>query len=269
MHRGFTKTDNLGDVTAKAGAQGTAAGLVGTGMGIGLSWILNLSGGPIDPSLMFGIFVPLSGMHLGAAFLANRAVVTRTLNVERTELALAPWIKALGESADSKTIPKHTLNTLIQTPDQVSRTESILRGPRLFRIPLVLEPRLSDIFSHRDPLTPELVHFLTVGLAGLESTHYRIYISSNRVCLWFLHTAQDADLLNGFFHACVIRHLLSQGYSVNDAYAKSLEIIAKVNVSESMAQQGWEIQNSHLGDQNARLQILESYLNKSAFTKNK
>ncbi|KAJ3329229.1 hypothetical protein HDU76_008360 [Blyttiomyces sp. JEL0837] len=47
IHRGFTKGDNLGDVTAKSGAQGTMAGLVGTVLGRGEAalrgWVLEVA----------------------------------------------------------------------------------------------------------------------------------------------------------------------------------------------------------------------------------
>ena len=42
IHKSFIKQENLGDVTAKAGAQSIAASTIGTGLGIALSMLIGL-----------------------------------------------------------------------------------------------------------------------------------------------------------------------------------------------------------------------------------
>lgn len=78
MHRGLTRVDNLGDLTAKAGAQGTFASLVGTGLGIALSMTLGTS-----PSTLITAFVPLCAINLFCAYRINMSVVTRVKSEER------------------------------------------------------------------------------------------------------------------------------------------------------------------------------------------
>lgn len=236
MHKGFTKVDNLGDVTAKSGAQGTAAGLVGTGLGISISWFLGSSESQtIDPFLLFAIFTPLSIINISAAYFGNSSVVTRTLNEERLQLALKSFIDGL------------ILDKRIEvaSPDYISKKESLLIPQTLiFKTPLLLGPPLIDLISDSNSA-------LVASLFGDEtkSRNYRIYISpENNVCIWFLKGASDSEKLNGYFHACVLRRLLDQRPSdLEYAYSKSLEIVSSVDIAQSLKSKGWEINNLHLG----------------------
>jgi hypothetical protein len=234
IHKGFTKVDNLGDVTAKSGAQGTAAGLVGTGFGIGISWFLgSTEGQTIDPSLLFGVFAPLSLINISAAYLGNFSVVTRTLNEERLQLAFKPFISGLirGENLE------------IETPDYISKKESlVVPKNHIFRTPLLLSPPLIDVISGSNSSL----------ISSLESDfcnkNYRIYISPERsVCIWFIKGASNSEKLSGYFHACVVRQLLDDSSDIESVRDKSLEIISKIDIAELLKSKGWEINNLHLG----------------------
>lgn len=167
MHRGFARGDNLGDITGKSGAQGTLAGLVGTVAGIGVSWVMGT-----DPVMLLKVFIPLSVFNLWCCYRASMAVVTRTLNVERGELAVIAACKSLtagliehqhkerfssSSSSSSSTTTKPTANTandaretllsLIASPECVSRKEFfVLPSKSHFDVPLDLEPTLTPSF---------------------------------------------------------------------------------------------------------------------------
>lgn len=234
MHKGFTKVDNLGDVTAKSGAQGTAAGLVGTGLGIGISWFFgSAESQTLDPYVLFGVFAPLSLINISAAYLGNLSVVTRTLNEERLQLALKPFISSLirGESVE------------LETPDYISIQESLVMPKKnIFKTPLLLGPSLIDVISESNAS-------LILALKSDVSRNYRIYISpENIVCIWFLKGASDSDKLDGYFHACLVRQLLDENPSnVESVYHKSTEIISRIDIAELLKSKGWEINNLHLG----------------------
>ncbi|KAJ3366627.1 hypothetical protein GGF32_003271 [Allomyces javanicus] len=86
IHQTLAMHDNLGDITGKAGSQTTAAGVVGTGLGVVVSAMV----GHDVPSLL-AAFLPLSGLSLWALHQSNRVVVTRTLNAQRLDLVLADF----------------------------------------------------------------------------------------------------------------------------------------------------------------------------------
>lgn len=56
-----------GDVTAKAGAQNTTAGLIGTGSGIILSFFIGA-----DPIHLLLAFIPLSSLNIWTAYMVSK-----------------------------------------------------------------------------------------------------------------------------------------------------------------------------------------------------
>lgn len=88
MNQSMCKRDNLGDVTAKAGSQSTAAGLVGTGIGVLLSAYFP---GSIEHAMI--TFVPLSSLTLYSIYKSNLAICSRSLNIERLERILIKYFE--------------------------------------------------------------------------------------------------------------------------------------------------------------------------------
>ncbi|RKP38847.1 vitamin B6 photo-protection and homoeostasis-domain-containing protein [Dimargaris cristalligena] len=95
MHQSFTINNNLGDVTAKSGSQSTAAGLIGTGFGVVLSAI-----SPHTMLAVFAIYLPFAVISIYANYRANLEVVSRNLNLQRTELVLEHWFKHIVPTFD-------------------------------------------------------------------------------------------------------------------------------------------------------------------------
>jgi hypothetical protein len=282
MHKSFTKFDHLGDITAKAGAQGTAAGLLGTGLGVGLSYLISsstASASAIDPTTLFFVFAPLSLINLGASYLANLSVVTRSLNVERSEWALSPLAQKL---ASSDSFPKHqqktSLSSLLPTPLQVSQLESIVYQKSPFTIPLLLEPPLLQTLA-QTPLSQSQVHQFLSGYAAAkdgqeEKDFYRLLIinqggkrKTSVVALWFVEGAQHAHMIQGMFHASLIRLHLSSPSSVTSILPsdeliqttyekmKSLKEQGNKDVVELLVEKGWELESCHIGSRQARIRL--------------
>jgi len=90
LHQAVAKTGNLGDVTAKAGAQSMAASLIGTSFGIGISPLL----GDI-PHFISG-FMCLSLIHLICNYLSLKAVPLAHFNNSRLDMVLKNFIQKDG-----------------------------------------------------------------------------------------------------------------------------------------------------------------------------
>lgn len=84
----FVRRNNLGDITAKAHAQGLAAYLAGMGLGVGLT----LAIGEASVAGLFGAFAALAGAQLFFSYRALRAVRLATLNPERLDNVLRSYL---------------------------------------------------------------------------------------------------------------------------------------------------------------------------------
>ncbi|KAJ3159331.1 hypothetical protein HK101_001105 [Irineochytrium annulatum] len=325
IHRGFARLDNLGDITAKSGAQATLAGLVGTAGGITISWCmtwvadaLNVvkdyaagvgaaiveSGDAVqaaaaaadaatsatqDPLALMVAFIPLSVANLWFAYKANLAVVTRSVNVERGELALKGVIRtALSNPAASTSLTprviesvvsegKHpeplasVLRASIPTPEEIGKLEGFVMPYRsVFAVRLDVEPPLaaSDLDAVGGP--SDAMAFAE-GLNGgryVGGEGYRIVAVPStdemRLCLWFLDGSTPSDHLKGFYHACCIRSIIEEERDMKDSGAGLLEgdvlkratdvfLASSGIVLEGMEEKGWMLEHTHLADGNARL----------------
>ncbi|KAJ2866774.1 hypothetical protein FB639_004998, partial [Coemansia asiatica] len=116
INKSFCLKQNLGDLTAKHGSQATAAGLLGTAMGI-------LVGATVDISfytLIIG-FVPLSLVSLWGNYKSILCTVTPTLNLERAR-------HMLGDTVALDTSGQLVFNPyLLKSPRQVSSVERFMR----------------------------------------------------------------------------------------------------------------------------------------------
>ena len=86
IHRSFCREENLADITAKANSQTIAASLVGTALGIGLSYAV----GP-DVLQLLGVFAVLSCLHLGSTYVSLCRVPLNTINDQRGERAMLAY----------------------------------------------------------------------------------------------------------------------------------------------------------------------------------
>ncbi|KAJ3108651.1 hypothetical protein HDU97_000507 [Phlyctochytrium planicorne] len=267
MHKGFARGDNLGDITAKSGAQATLAGLVGTTGGIAISWAMSVvSGGAmISPWTMFYAFAPLSLFNLWSAYKANMAVVTRSLNVERGELALRNAVVGLTSSSN-QTLDANAVSRILQdipTPVAISKLETfVMPYKSSFKIPLEIEPDISRAVASIDRDTAEAFW------DGVGVSNYRIHVSTLRpvgspvqqtkVCLWFLEGSSPEDHIKGFLHACMVRLALESGVEYQNSTALIVETRKGLDISfapimQRLMENGWMTEYTHIADRNARI----------------
>ncbi|KAI8849178.1 vitamin B6 photo-protection and homoeostasis-domain-containing protein [Chytridium lagenaria] len=205
MHKGFAKEDNLGDITAKSGAQATLAGLVGTTGGIAISWLVAVASGggtAVSPWVMFYAFAPLSAFNLWSAYRANLAVTTRSFNIERCELAIAETVGKICEGGDVGEAVKNILS-----PKEVGGKETFVMPFRsTYRIGLEVEPPIAKTLDRMDFETS--MAFLN-GASRTGGEMYRIFMAEEgKIYLWFVEGSAPEDHIKGFYHACVVRQMM-------------------------------------------------------------
>ncbi|KAI9209249.1 vitamin B6 photo-protection and homoeostasis-domain-containing protein [Polychytrium aggregatum] len=237
MHKGFGKEDNLGDITAKCGVQSTAAGLIGTGVGVGLSWTLGT-----EPMTLMLAFVPLSALNIWSTIKSNQWVITRTLNVERGELFMSEVFvagdlpKSVSPDATGDRVD-HALSlavvgldpAFVPSPESISSKEHFMDSyASCFVAPLLIEPPMAPYVESFGPAESAFIFGTSWAKADEKRGDARLPQSQPKyrtmivpgpidpakdaatpgVALWFLEDATGADTIKGFFHACIIRKML-------------------------------------------------------------
>ncbi|KAJ1547914.1 hypothetical protein HK096_009160 [Nowakowskiella sp. JEL0078] len=277
MHKGFCVVDNLGDVTGKAGAQSTAAGLVGTAGGILISWMFGAG-----YEILTGVFGPLLFVNLCAAYLANVAVATRTLDVQRAELLLASVTnynlihKSLDKTVEfpGGGVKNGQLDyvKLIPSPEDIAPFEKfVLPFKSCYQVPLFLDPKLEPVLEKLIP--DQISEFLVPGDA--DADEYRILAvpgswmqskkckgSKNIVCVWYTDKATSKDVLKGFYHSCILRSKLVNEDSVTFELSKNLVDETKKIVDRDFEEiwsisvdKAWDLNHLHISSNGSRIRI--------------
>ncbi|KAJ3187827.1 hypothetical protein HDU85_006220 [Gaertneriomyces sp. JEL0708] len=290
MHKAFTREDNLGDVTAKAGAQATAAGLLGTSSGILLSYFIGS-----EPSHLLLAFAPLCAINMWFAYCANEAFITRTINLERAELLFADCARRLASeycrNPHATAQQQYLKHISVPSPAEVSsREQFIFRYRSVFAVPIALEPslprRLESIQQHTwnqfvtgeifgPGRSTERYRLLMIPAGKMDtSDSWKTVLAPRKVphdphvCCWFTVDATTEDILKGFYHACILRALLEQASKSDPELTEERAvryIQATYNIAgstfdevvQALRRSGWFIDHTHLGDRNARLRISE------------
>lgn len=228
INKTFAIKDNLGDLTAKSGAQATAAGLMGTGLGVVLSYLMPSA----HPFSLVLAFLPIAVINTYAIYVSCTVVVTRTLDAQRAELALSPLVDALLSGRTEHVIPK---------PEEVSQFER-------FAMPtaskgLLLEPALDS---------PDLTNF-ALGAGHVVAT------SPKGACLWLDERASDAEACAGFLRVLVLRKLLQSGTAPEQAVAQSADLLDSfcgvAKLKRTLHEAGWDTENHFLCEKGARLKF--------------
>ena len=201
IHRSFCREENLAEVTAKAGSQITAASIVGTALGIGLSYPF---GTAVQPLL--AVFAVLSVLHISCTYLSLRGVPLNTLNEQRAERAMLAYCE----------------EGRVPSTDEVREDEHFLahyRSPFRATSRLDMTAKLTDLVADFEAMTPHL-HPPPTSTATLWSTlspldrlllfyHNESFLITIRPCsahtqlpytvsLLFLDTASSADVLAAY-----------------------------------------------------------------------
>jgi len=183
IHQSFASSGNLADVTAKAGSQSMAAGLVGTALGISLSKLL----GQDANNFVLG-FCVLSLTHLTCNYLSLKSVALSYLNSHRLDILLTEYMTT-GK---------------VLSPKEVAEKEEYL--------PLVSVERCNDWLLIGSPLEivcpcgPDDIHQITSAMA--LDTPYLLNAGQDdneKIHLTYHVAATGDDLLRGVFHAYLLR----------------------------------------------------------------
>jgi hypothetical protein len=144
QYRTTNTNNNLADVTAKFGSQSTAAGLIGTIIGISFSAITSYGNGivafPTVPSLqlidmqqcysLIG-FMLLVGIHQSCNYIAVRNVALHHFNRHRLNIVLRHYVRMHTRSLSSNLDTSTTHSDMaVLTPTIVAKSEHFL--PKLF-----------------------------------------------------------------------------------------------------------------------------------------
>jgi len=244
IHQALVKRDNLGDITAKAGSQSTAASLVGTSIGIILSPLLGND--TIHISLL--VFT-LSSIHIFYTCRSLRFVTLTTLNRSRLDLLLQEYFKNSTQiGTDHNQI----------RPESISQVESLWPFSFYYKDWLKVGCSLSE-------LCPDGIEQLTFlrDLLGADEkyiicpswNHDTGIYSTGSTCvkLTFFEDATRRDILRGMTHAYALRVCITNHPRHHNKRCYESEIITQsYNVMKmhfdklilTLANHGWNVEGS-------------------------
>ncbi|KAI1297035.1 hypothetical protein EDD11_007245 [Mortierella claussenii] len=229
MNKTFALRDNLGDITGKSGSQTTAAGLVGTGLGVVIAALMShVSEDPTVLPLvpMCLTFLPFSIFNIYSNYRSSHYVTTPSLNVPRAETVFHKVLKELMLQDEWHSNEKPTighlhqqLERLIPTPKDVAHKEVFVRPYHSpFSVGIDIEPVITR-FEGEGEAVEALNHALN-QVDFVRKERYYIMVDESvrggrgqcngKVVIWFDRTAQGADLIQGFYHACTTRMILEE-----------------------------------------------------------
>ncbi|KAF9899198.1 hypothetical protein EC991_009332 [Linnemannia zychae] len=281
MNKTFALRDNLGDITGKSGSQTTAAGLVGTGLGVVIAALMShISEDPTVLPLvpMCLTFLPFSIFNIYSNYKSSHYVTTPSLNIPRAETVFYSVLKELVFEKEQQQQQEklslaelvHKLEVLVPTPMTVAHKEVFVTAYRSpFKVGMEVEPPIHR-FAGRGKGTEALDRaFRQVDLIKKEHYYMMADVSSNKVVIWFDKKAKGKDLIQGFYHACAARAIMQQTNSssknelskedewsraIRLAHEEAVETVPRL--TEVMRQKGWDTDSLFLtdGDRN-RIQI--------------
>jgi hypothetical protein len=255
IHKTMSSSENLGDITGKAGSQSTAASLLGTALGILVSAI---SGSSFDH--VFLAFAPFSFLTLFSLYLSNNQVVVKTLNSQRSEILFQQYFIQLeanlkqnfAEILENRSYLNHQV--IVGTPEEISKHEHfVFPFKSLFSVQLLFEPEIGPVVEALPPL--ESAIFLK-QLSRQNQSNYLICCSKNAVNIWYLKGASHVDILKGLFHANTIRYLLHQGKTTGNLSLNESKYLACItfvdscfeNFYQGLSSQGWTLDHLFIAE---------------------
>jgi len=220
IHQSLAIAGNLADVTAKAGSQSIAAGLLGTIIGVGLSTALGH-----DPNSFIAGFVGLSLVHQGCNYASLHSVTLTHFNRHRLFLVLDHYLK----------------HRKVLSPKSVAERE-------------VYFPFLNEDDGHTWlSIGSSLLQVCPGGLNELETLQeacpgktYLVNIShDDKIHLVFLEGATGEDLIRGMLHAFSLhdhrKHAPSAESRITEiamTYQGVKELFPQL--LEELSKQGWK-----------------------------
>lgn len=230
---------SLGDITGKSGSQTTAAGLVGTGLGVVIAALM--SHVSEDPTVLPLIpmcltFLPFSIFNIYSNYKSSHYVTTPSLNVPRAETVFHKVLKDLVSVKDASRSEGgvkesvvgliQTLERVIPTPMSVAHEEvfvTVYRSP--FKVGIEIEPvigrfagqgegaKILDRALRQTDFIQHEKYYLMVDDSCSRQGQGRAHGKGKAHChgkvvVWFDKEARGVDLIRGFYHACATRAVL-------------------------------------------------------------
>jgi hypothetical protein len=165
---------------------------------------------------IFIVFLPFSILNIYASYHSNLYVTTPTLNIPRAEMIIHTILHDVVASERLPYVREFSMDNKVLTPEEISQRESFVgRYISPFDIPLAVEPslhnysspmyaaKLGDALTHANFIHKEK-YFILPCIGNLTTTRRKY---NAHVALWFTDNANTRDLIKGFYHACVLRHL--------------------------------------------------------------
>ncbi|KAF9301410.1 hypothetical protein BGZ74_006746 [Mortierella antarctica] len=241
MNKTFALRDNLGDITGKSGSQTTAAGLVGTGLGVVIAALM--SHVSEDPTVLPLIpmcltFLPFSIFNIYSNYKSSHYVTTPSLNVPRSETVFYSVLKDLvldgnkdfGGSREKASVDEliQALERLVPIPMSVAHEEVFVTAYRSpFKVGIEIEPvigrfagqgegaEILDRALRQTDFVQDEKYYLMVddscSRQGLGRAHGKGKAHCHgKVVVWFDKQARGVDLIRGFYHACATRAVLEK-----------------------------------------------------------
>ena len=238
VHKSFAKTNNLADITAKAGAQSIAGSVVGTALGIAIS-------GVVEPSsaAMVATVALLCGINTMCINRALKNVVVPSLSTKRAGAAL---LSALHVTKGSGGISVDIDEDAVLSPKQVALAEA---NDPLFRA----DSRIPDI-----TIGIPASDFFADGRNGVLcfQKYWINFASPLRPHVLLMKDAKDADVFESLV-VCLCASKLPQSVTVTpDMLASALSTERCSRLLEALERAGWDVSSSESFLENRRLRII-------------
>ncbi|KAG0222450.1 hypothetical protein BGW42_006600 [Actinomortierella wolfii] len=271
MNKTFALRDNLGDITGKTGSQTTAAGLVGTGLGVIIAAIMSRASP--DPAVLPLIpmcltFLPFSIFNIYSNYRSSQFVTTPSFNIPRTETVFYTLLQKLVATNALHAPPAFlysvdSIEKYILSPEDIAEDEVFVRKYKSpFRVHVDIEPDLATFASEHG--TAVLDRALTQKdleqpLVGRRERYYiataGVSTKKPTVAIWFDRRAKTSDILRGFYHACTTRLLLESEVDASPAERETVvhrayEHVRRATPSlmEALVNRGWDTDSHFLTD---------------------
>eukprot|EP00977_Amphora_coffeiformis_P006384 scaffold1361_cov165-Amphora_coffeaeformis.AAC.6 len=233
LHQAMAIKGNLGDITAKAGSQATAAGLGGTSLGIGISTFLS-SSASVETYVI--AFCGLSVLHQVGNYLSVQSVPIPHFNNQRLHILLEDFCRNVVITGATS-----YGGTRVLTPEDVASQEIFL--------PWVSDTRAGDshtwltIGAKLSSLAPNGANELRDLVVLLTDEGYLVNMHGDgSIFVTFSADANGEIILQGMLHAYILR-VHGQYWTPNKAISESLKV-AKCQLPGMIAElqnKGWKL----------------------------
>jgi hypothetical protein len=240
FHRSFLRAENLGDLTAKSGSQNIAASIVGTGLGISLSFLVGTQTVKVVTA-----FALIAAAHIFCTYRSLLEVAIGTLNPQRFELLLVELFNA-GR---------------VVSPDDVRQREQFVRpyaSPLGDLTKLVVGPDLQTVV--RSPVELEAMVEAAAGARYLVKLQREPLGKATVFLLFFTHATGD-DVVCGYAHATRLRYELRRAARTGEsdreaeAAAASWTAVHLPELLRGLQAQGWNTEHTFLETRHARIEL--------------